>query len=325
MPTLDVSVIGASNDGYSFTGTFNNTDNFVNIGHTSGDVSVNAFARFQSVTIPQGAIIDVAYLTVIPFASNGAGVLSNLYFNDIDDAVAPTTVAEHVALTRTTAFVAIDGVQYVTPTATQTPSIITIIQEVVNRNGWSSGNDMLMLWDDDGSDNDISYVFFTVEGSGASIVLHVEYRHQTDPSEMIRSELSTNWNSVNTDSHTPLFLTSVDPEVLSSRNQDVIKVYESRPRTKRRADHRYDYATYIAAVTIQVDVGFSTANINVATHSSRVMQEVERIIQSGRSAPDTYWDLLETDTFTFQHQYRNFARNIMNVNCKRIVRQIPGS
>ncbi len=147
----------------------------------------------------------------------------------------------------------------------------------------------------------------------------------SDPTEMIRSELSDNWDATNTDNRTPSFVTSADPEVLSSRQNDLIKVYESRPRVKRRADHRYDYATYIAQVTIQVDVGHTPTDSTLTSHSARVLEEVERIIQAGRTAPDAYWDLLEQDTFTFQHQYRNFARNIMNVNVKRIVRQIPGT
>ncbi len=147
----------------------------------------------------------------------------------------------------------------------------------------------------------------------------------TDPSEMVSSLLSSNWDSTNTDDRTPTFITSTDPEVRSSRQTDVIKVYESRPRVKRRADHRYDYATYIAAVTIQADIGLGTTATTLPEHSALVLEEVERIIQAGRFNPDSYWDLLETDSFIFQHQYRNFARNNMNVNCKRIVQQIPGS
>ena len=146
----------------------------------------------------------------------------------------------------------------------------------------------------------------------------------TDPSEMISSLLSANWNSANTENRTPIFITSTDPEVRSSRQTDVIKLYESKPRVKRRADHRYDYATYIAAVTIRVDIGLGTSE-TLPTHSAHVLNEVERVVQAGRFNPDSYWDLLETDSFTFQHQYQNYARNNMNVNCKRIVQQIPGT
>jgi hypothetical protein len=330
MTTIDVSVSLGVDDGYSSTApAFTDTAGQLLIGQDASGFILTTWARFQSVTIAQGVIIDAAYLTVEASSSafDGSAMLTNLYFNDVDDADAPTDEPGHNAKVRTTEFTAWDGEDFVVDTPTNSPSIVSVIQEIVDRPGWSSGNDMMLLWDDDGSPGPITaYEIHSFEGSGNDIILHIEYTATaTDPTELVRTLLSDNWSTVNTDSHQPLFVTSVDPEVLSSRNQDVIKVYESRPRTKRRADHRYDYATYIAQVTVQVDIGFTPTDITLPTHSARVLEEVERRIQAGRSNPDEYWDLLETDTFTFQHQYRNFARNIMNVNCKRIVRQIPGT
>lgn len=329
MPIIDVSVSLGVDDGYSSTAPgFTDTGNQLLIGQDASSFILTAWARFQSVAIPQAASIDVAYITVEADDSSfdGSAMRTNIYFNDVDDAVAPTDQANHAAKVRTTEFTPWDGEDFVVDTPTNSPSIVAVIQEIVDRAGWASGNDIMLLWDDDGSPGLTAYSIWGFEGSGNDIILHVEYTATaTDPSEMIRTELSDNWDIDKTNAHQPLFITSIDPEVLSSRNQDVIKVYESRPRTKRRADHRYDYATYIAAVTVQVDIGYTDSNVNIAQHSSKVMEEVERIIQANRSNPDEYWDLLETDTFTFQHQYRNFARNILNVNCKRIVRQIPGT
>ena len=162
----------------------------------------------------------------------------------------------------------------------------------------------------------------------AEVVL--AYSGTTDPSEMVRTLLSGNWAPLNTDGRTPVFITSTDRQTQQTRQNDVIKCYESRPRTKRRMDHRFDFATYIAAVTVQIDVGFiPTAAQGTAftlpDHASRVLEEVERIIQAGRSDPDGYWNILETDSFVYQHQFANFQRNQMNVNCKRIVQQVPGT
>ncbi len=328
MTTIDVSVTTGLDDAHSVGSIFVDTDIQHVVGNNASPPGVmNLFSRFQSVAIPQGTAIDVAYLTVTPrtntFDPNNA--FTNIFFNDIDDAVAPTSVAELDALDRTTAFVAVDSQVYTIDVPVQI-DILAVVQEIVDRTGWASGNDMILLWDDDGTDVGRWYSFYSFEGSGDSIALHIEYiGPQTDPSEMVRTLLSDNWNAANTDSRTPVFVTSVDAENVSSRQSDVIKVFESRPRNKTRQDHRYDFATRTAVITVQVDIGFTPSGVTLPQHSANVLQEVERVIQSQRSNPDDYWDLLEQDTFTFQHQYRNFARNIMNVNCKRIVRQIPGT
>lgn len=130
---------------------------------TLNTVSVGAFSatnyqfgagiRFINVTIPQGATIDQAYLTLQAAASNsGSGVNTRISAEDVDDAPtfiddAPTFDARWAA--RTTARVDWDAIAtWVENTQYNSPEIKTVIQEIVDRPGWVSGNDIVIFWDD---------------------------------------------------------------------------------------------------------------------------------------------------------------------------------
>jgi hypothetical protein len=118
----------------------------------SGGTSINIFIRFLSVNIPQGSTITAAY---IKFTSNNNAstttMNANIYFNNIDNAVAPTDATEFdaLALTGAIAWSAIpawtDDVQY------DTPELKTILQTVVDRGGFSSNNAVQAVLKDNAS------------------------------------------------------------------------------------------------------------------------------------------------------------------------------
>lgn len=109
--------------------------------------------RWDNVTIPAGATITSAILTVrIHWATNdGTGTKTNIYFEDADDPAAPTTAGDASGRVRTTAFTAWDDVNTVQGTDEVSPDFTAVLQEVVDRPGWASGQALQMLWDDDGS------------------------------------------------------------------------------------------------------------------------------------------------------------------------------
>ncbi len=175
-PTVDERVGASLDDGWWNPSTFNSVGDSMFVGNSPTDTAQHIFARWIAVTIPQGATINVAYIDSYAVAYDGSDVLSNIYLNDIDTAVAPTTIAEADALALTTTFTAWDGQNF--PSGrTQSPSIVDVVQEIVDRGGWSSGNAMMLVWRDDGtvvSDKryDIrSYDFDTT----LALDIHVEY------------------------------------------------------------------------------------------------------------------------------------------------------
>ncbi|MDD4738264.1 MAG: hypothetical protein PHF54_03350, partial [Candidatus Pacebacteria bacterium] len=95
--------VGAgADDGYVWDNTtFFGTANWLLLGDKS-----NAFARWTNVTVPQGATISSAK---VQYKSNstdsGTTCATKIYFNDEDNASAPTTVATYNSKSVTTAYV----------------------------------------------------------------------------------------------------------------------------------------------------------------------------------------------------------------------------
>lgn len=115
---------------------------------SSGNQTVGL--RFTGMTIPKNAIITSAYLTfrgVTPVSPNSNSGTTNVTIKGqaADNPGTFTTTAFDVSnRPNTTASVAwapatwSDGVNY------NSPSITNIIQELVNRSGWNSGNAMVL-------------------------------------------------------------------------------------------------------------------------------------------------------------------------------------
>lgn len=107
--------------------------------------------RFQTVAIE--GTIDVAYLT-IDANSNATGteVKSRISAEDVDDA--PTFADSSAAFdtrwaARTAARVDWDDIaSWTGDTSYNSPSIVSVIQEIVDRGGWASGQDIVIFWDD---------------------------------------------------------------------------------------------------------------------------------------------------------------------------------
>jgi hypothetical protein len=96
--------------------------------------------RFQTVAIPQGATIDSATLTVNN--AQTATAASTLYGEDVDDAALWTNNDSQTGpmdMTKTSASVAFTGFG---SAGEKQFDVKTIVQEIVDRESWSSGNDM---------------------------------------------------------------------------------------------------------------------------------------------------------------------------------------
>jgi len=109
--------------------------------------------RFTNITIPPGATIVHAYLT-LRASSNKTGTICNTRISaeDIDDA--PTFADGGAAFdarwaNRTTARVDWDAIPaWTLNTDYNSPEIKTVIQEIIDREGWVSGQDIVIFWED---------------------------------------------------------------------------------------------------------------------------------------------------------------------------------
>jgi len=154
MTQLIISVAASADDGYGVNSTFDATNAHIKGGSEdiSGSKDDFAFCRFLNITIPKGAVIDSAYLRVIASERGGSGspTLTKVKGNNVDNSTAPTTYAGVVGLTRTTAAVDWDIATFTNGTEYDSPDIKTVIQEIIDRAGWVSGNNITILIDNDG-------------------------------------------------------------------------------------------------------------------------------------------------------------------------------
>lgn len=110
--------------------------------------------RWNNVTIPQGAMIDSAFLEVHLAGGNiGGAPTGTIYGVDEDDCAAWASGTKPSTRSKTSA-----SVSYTcnvgTTTTEDTPDLKSIIQEIVNRAGWSSGNDLGLWWERTGAGAD---------------------------------------------------------------------------------------------------------------------------------------------------------------------------
>ncbi len=106
---------------------------------TSGTTVWNAGVRFQGVAIAQGSTIDLATLKLFERGTFASTATGRIYGADVDDVGVWGVGNEPKNITKTTASTAIstaNDAQY------NDFDVTAVVQEIINRGGWVSGNDL---------------------------------------------------------------------------------------------------------------------------------------------------------------------------------------
>lgn len=151
MATFNASVVTGTDDAYQAADTTDFQDSFAILtAFADTDAAVRSWAgmRFQSVTVPSGATITQAYLSLyMDPATNNDDPLCHIYMEDVDSAedfVATPSVVSRTLTTANTAWsgssIAAGGAAYY-----DSPDFASAVQEVIDRAGWASGQDMFAL------------------------------------------------------------------------------------------------------------------------------------------------------------------------------------
>ena len=168
---------GAGGDDYSWSDlAFQKGNSWVGFG--GHDRSYHAGFRFSNVTIPQGATIITEYLGGPAYNDGTNDPVIYIYGNDTNDAVLPTSVNECTELVHTTAMVEWNPTVWTAGTVYTTPELKTIIQEIVDRGDWESGNHMqILLIDQTGSQlsHNRNYCGIEYEYGAKKVGLYVEW------------------------------------------------------------------------------------------------------------------------------------------------------
>ena len=137
--------------------------------------------RFNGLTIPQGATITAAYVQFE--VAEVEDEITTLHFHgqDSDNAATFTTADFDVTTRPTTTAVVTWAIVPFWPTVgeagvlQQTPDLATVVQEIVDRPGWASGNSIAIVVSGDGERKVVSYDGDVVNGTNGAPVLHVEF------------------------------------------------------------------------------------------------------------------------------------------------------
>jgi len=199
MPTLDRSITTGSDDveAEPAVSGFEPTFEQVWLGNSTAEGIFHGSFRFPNITVPAASTIDVAYITFEAVDDFGGGtegtVSTNIYGVDEDNSAAPTTFAQWSTDhgLHTTAVVTWDFTKDRSGTVVTT-SIVSIIQEIIDRGGWASGNAIQVHVDDDGSATDRYQEVAAVEHpSAAAAILHIEYTEAGGGGYLVHEEDGT--------------------------------------------------------------------------------------------------------------------------------------
>ncbi|MEJ2687990.1 MAG: hypothetical protein P8124_12485, partial [Gammaproteobacteria bacterium] len=155
--------------------------------YNHGDLDLGGFAvstnnsvvgvRFQDVAIPQGATITTAYIEFTANSANSETTNLLIEGEDSDDAAPFATTVDNIkSRTATSATVSWNNVAAWSAGLTyQSPSLTTIVQEIVNRGAWVSGNAMVFRLTGVGTTDNKRDVRSYDTSSGSAPVLRIEY------------------------------------------------------------------------------------------------------------------------------------------------------
>jgi hypothetical protein len=152
--------------------------------------------RFENVSIPKGATILDATLGV--FCNGRAtGSIKIRYSGENSDNANPLTTAKYGFSSRakTSASVIDTPAPWTQSAWNNSPDLTSIVQEIVNRSGWQSGNAMLFFAEDFGSSS-IRNIFMFDKSASYGAKLTITYNDTPPPPPVTKCEFDTNRDGV---------------------------------------------------------------------------------------------------------------------------------
>ena len=162
MPTITIQVQAGGNDVYHHRGTFHHfhADSVLFAAGYAGalEQQASSTARFLNVLLPQGATIYLAVLKIVSrIPASGTVCRTRVFAEAADDAgqIADDAAWHTARNAKTAATVDWTVPPFLADGINTSPDFAAVIQEVVNRPGWVSGNAINIFWDDEDNQSDI--------------------------------------------------------------------------------------------------------------------------------------------------------------------------
>lgn len=146
MTTVAAAITANAEDGLWFVGFAGSRDAEVECGKNASAVPVASWFRFV-LAVPQGADVTGAAMNLTAFLSQ-SGSTPSTKFQAVaqDDPTYPSSGTDAGARPLTSASVSWKPSAWTQGTTYATPNLTSVVQEVVNRPGWVSGNHIVLMW-----------------------------------------------------------------------------------------------------------------------------------------------------------------------------------
>jgi hypothetical protein len=171
MPNQTLTCLVQADDGYTFAANWTNNAR-IWLGNVGG--AVNAGIRFTALNIPKGSTITLAKITLIAAQNELAGAPPVIITaDDADDSAQIVNKADYDARVDTAANTPWAIPAWTQDVAYDTPSLVAIVQEIIDRPLWASGNHIHFLIKDNASAN--QRLAYDAGDAGKEPVLYVEW------------------------------------------------------------------------------------------------------------------------------------------------------
>ena len=141
MATFSATIVASADDAVQTAGTVDITSSAINI---NAATSYGGW-RFQNVTIPQGSVINTCTMDFYFTSGSFDDPDVTIWAEDIDDAAAFTTGANDISSRTPTTATGSWDVTGVGVGLETTSDFAAVVQEIVDRPGWVSGNDLVII------------------------------------------------------------------------------------------------------------------------------------------------------------------------------------
>lgn len=171
--TTGITIVASGDDGgwhNTSTGFYSTTSSPIRLGDASGtDADRNAWLRFLNLDIPPGATILTATLKVKAVGVSGTIPQLKIDAEKSVNPAAPTSRSNVNAKVHTTANVLWTPASWGVGSTQTSPSLVTVLQEIVNQVGWVRGNPIQLFVLDNQAGNVTGQISFTsFDGDPAS-------------------------------------------------------------------------------------------------------------------------------------------------------------
>lgn len=171
--TTGLTITSGADDGTwhnTSTGLFSATSSPIRLGDASAtDADRNAWLRFLNLDIPPGATVLTATLKLKAVGVSGTIPQLKVDAEKTVTPLAPTSRSNVNAKTHTTANVLWTPASWGAGSTQTTPSLVSVLQEIVNQPGWVRGNAVQLFVLDNQAGNVTGQISFTsFEGDPAN-------------------------------------------------------------------------------------------------------------------------------------------------------------